>query len=151
MNYLRKMAKGDLKDTFRLRNDQEVCYFAQAKAPITWAEHVGIFKHTDYPKLCYIDGESNQIIGFVEFRNDIKSDDPDVKIWGFHLDKDFRGKGLANDMLDLALKEAKNLGIKKIIAYVKHDNVKSIHLHEKLGFLETNMDDMEITYELEVK
>lgn len=152
---LRAMTKGDLMETFLMRNDEQVLKYAQTPNPISWKEHESVFLYTDYPKYVFIDKISDvppfeETVGYLEFRHDVVNDDPNTKIWAFHISDEHRGKGLSGKMLEEGLKEAKKLGIKRIVAVVKKNNEKSIHLHERLGFGIVKADDEEITYELNV-
>lgn len=150
---LRKMTSADLLETFLMRNDEAVCRFAENPRPISWSEHESVFRYTTYPKYVYTSLVSEvpkfeEIIGYVEFRNDMVNDDPDLKIWAFHLDDEWRGKGLSESMLKDAIKEAKKLGIKYIQGNVKKDNLSSIRLHNKLKFDKIRETDEDIIFEL---
>jgi ribosomal protein S18 acetylase RimI-like enzyme len=152
---LRQMTKNDLVETFLMRNDSEVCKYAQSTNPISWSEHEAVFLYTDYPKYVFVRKVCDvprleETIGYVEFRNDMVNDDQNTKIWGFHLDSEWRGKGLSKTMLEQAIKEAKKLGVKKIIGYVKSTNEASKHLHKSIGFDIVKADNDEIMYEFVV-
>lgn len=152
---LRPMTKNDLLETFLMRNDAEVCKYAQSPAPISWNEHESVFLYTDYPKYVFINSISQvppiqETIGYVEFRHDMENDDPNTKMWAFHLSDEHRGLGLSSIMLEKALEEAKKLGIKRLTAVVKINNEKSKYLHEKLGFAIMKVDDNEVTYCLDL-
>ena len=142
---LRLMTQTDLLPTFLMRNDAEVCRFAQIPNPISWNEHEAMFKYTDFPKFVYV---GPHVIGYVEFRHDIYNDDPTVKIWAFMIDALYRGAGLSEPMLKAGLEEVKKLGVKKVWGIVKKDNPVSIHLHKKLNGVILKEDDENYTFEL---
>lgn len=54
----------------------------------------------------------------------------------YFIDKDFTGKGLGKAALCKLEEEARNLGIKNILASITSENIQSISFHKKFGFTE---------------
>jgi L-amino acid N-acyltransferase YncA len=54
----------------------------------------------------------------------------------YFIEKDYTGKGLGKAALDRLEAEAKNMGIKNILASISSENVQSISFHKKFGFNE---------------
>ncbi len=52
---------------------------------------------------------------------------------GYHLRKEFRGKGYATEAVTACAEFAKKRGMKKIISYMKSDNLSSRHVAERNG------------------
>ena len=52
---------------------------------------------------------------------------------GYHLRKEFRGKGYATEAAKACGEFAKERGMKKIISYMKSDNLPSRHVAERNG------------------
>ena len=52
---------------------------------------------------------------------------------GYHLRKEFRGKGYATEVAKACAEFAKGRGMKKIISYMKSDNLPSRHVAERNG------------------
>lgn len=53
-----------------------------------------------------------------------------------YIDKNFQGKKLGQQFLNEAIEEAKNLGIKTLLALIFADNPASLKLFKKIGFKE---------------
>lgn len=131
---IKPMEEADLKQIWLMRNDAEVLKYAETDNPISWEEFEAVFKYTYYPKLVFKNDSTNEIIGYVEFRNDMSDDIVDTKEWAFFIAPEHRGKGWSEIMLDLAIDYAREQGYNYIRATVKADNEISHHLHNKLGF-----------------
>ena len=54
----------------------------------------------------------------------------------YFIDKEYTGKGLGKAALDKLEEEAKNMGIKNILASITSENIQSISFHKKYGFKE---------------
>ena len=52
---------------------------------------------------------------------------------GYHLRKEYRGKGYATEAARACSDFAKNRGVKHIISYMKSDNLPSRHVAERNG------------------
>ncbi len=53
-----------------------------------------------------------------------------------YIDKNFQGKKLGQQFLSEAIDEARNLGLKTLLALIFTDNIPSLKLFKKLGFKE---------------
>ena len=131
MNFtLRPMEEKDLDLTFTWRNDSGVLKNATTSNPISKEEHDAMFLYNNAIKLIFeVDAVS---VGFVSF-----SRDPDAPVgeWAFHLGEEFRGHGLSEMMLKMALYYIKmEEGYTEITSTVLTHNDISIYLHQKLGF-----------------
>jgi RimJ/RimL family protein N-acetyltransferase len=146
LQLIKQMEEGDLKQVWLMRNDPEVVRFSDSNMPVSWEEFEAVYKYTNYPKLVFKTGSSNEIIGYVEFRNDMKDDDQNTKEWAFFIAEAHRGKGWSEIMLDLAIDWARNKGYTKLRGIVKKDNEASKYLHQKLGFEIQKENNNEITY-----
>lgn len=74
--------------------------------------------------------ENNQLIGFVSFSITIDSADVEtvfVKI-------EHRRKGIAQNLIDSAIKTLSDLNVKKIFLEVRQSNYPARSLYQKLGF-----------------
>lgn len=60
--------------------------------------------------------------------------------WISHLvvDSKFRGQGVAQQLIDMFLTEAKGHNVKRLMLWVQHKNEKAITLYKKYGFNYTN-------------
>ena len=65
----------------------------------------------------------------------------------FYLAKDYRGKGLADKLLEYTLKIAKRDGYKKVLLDVSKDNDRAIHFYEKNNFKSFQTKPYDIWYE----
>lgn len=147
MNFsLRLMTEKDLKITHAWRNDPEVLKHAQGSNPISFKEHEAIFKWNNAIKLIFeLDGDP---VGFISV-----SRDPDKMEgeWGFHIGEEYRGQGLSQIMLEATLFYlAKEEAYEKVTSAVKSNNLKSRHLHDKLGFKHIGHKDEYHLYEKEL-
>lgn len=154
--FLRPMREEDLAITLFMRNDPLVRQYADSPTIVSENEHDAVFHYTDYPKyVCILPNsvipESEEIVGFVDFRYDLITDEPNIKIWSFHIHPNFRGQKFSEPMLRLALNEAARLGYECICSYVQKDNIISRHLHTKLGFACIKDDDEVLVYKLNVR
>lgn len=127
---LRPMEEKDLKITFEWRNDKEVLNHAQTSNPISFNEHEALFKYNNAVKLIFeYNGEP---AGYVSVTKDL---DGPTGEWSFHMGANYRGKGLAEIMLKLALYYlSKEEGYTGLTSAVLKHNAISIYLHNKLGF-----------------
>ena len=149
---LESLKQEDLKAVWIMRNDELVCRFAQSNNPVSWQEFESVFKYTDYPKLVfkthYSDGNAttSEVIGYVDFRNDMIDDNNDIKEWSFFIAPEHRGKGWSKIMLEEAIDWAKEQGYNSIRGVVKQANEASHSLHEQLGFQVQKETNDEVIY-----
>lgn len=141
MTELVEMAEEHLIPLYAMRNDPAVLAAAISSQPVSWYEHEAIFRYANYPKYVYkLDGN---VIGFVDFKPYMLSEDPRVTEWSFHMAPWARGKKLAIPMLREALDKVHGL-YDTVMARVLEDNSKSIRVHEKLGFKLEKMEQLRL-------
>jgi ribosomal-protein-alanine N-acetyltransferase len=63
----------------------------------------------------------------------------DADIEGIVVDKEFRNKGYAIELLDFAQTELKNQGIEKIFLEVRESNFPAINLYKSQGFTQNSI------------
>jgi RimJ/RimL family protein N-acetyltransferase len=88
----------------------------------------------------YLDGQIRFVIdvdgvgvGFVDFSD--ASIDFNSAATGIIVKKEFRKKGIGLKALDLLSIEAKRLNIKRMLAFILPENIPSIHLFSRAGFV----------------
>lgn len=102
--------------------------------------HESFIAHSTF----WLMNDDNKILGVVNIRHDLT---PNLKKEGGHIGYGIRPterrKGYATKILELALVEAKKLGIKRALITCNHDNIGSIKtiLNNKGEFFEENMVD----------
>ena len=52
----------------------------------------------------------------------------------------YRGKGIGNIALKMCMEKCKKLGIDKLTAIIRTDNLASLNMYSKLGFIQTKFD-----------
>lgn len=145
MNFnIRPMTEKDLEVTFEWRNDELVLASALTPNEISKNEHVAMFNYNNSIKLVF---EFNDVpVGYIQIS---RESDQCSGEWSFHMAKEWRGHGLSEIMLRLALyyvkKEEQYI---MIHAVVRKENKASNRLHEKLGFRQTHVRDEFYEYEL---
>jgi RimJ/RimL family protein N-acetyltransferase len=109
-----------------LRNTFYKMFYKQSK-PISKNEHYEYLKsHNDDANFYHRMIKNNeQIVGYVRILQE------DV---GIRIKEEYQGKGIASRVLELVIKEAKTLGISKLIALVKPENIQSKRIFEKNNF-----------------
>jgi ribosomal-protein-alanine N-acetyltransferase len=109
-----------------LRNTFYKMFYKQSK-PISKNEHYEYLKsHNDDANFHHWMIKNNeQIVGYVRILQE------DV---GIMIKEEYQGKGIASRALELVIKESKTLGISKLIALVKPENIQSKRIFEKNNF-----------------
>lgn len=118
----------DIKNVFDLSNDDTVRHNSIHKEKIKWENHVNWFegrlKKTNSP-FYIIESLSKDFIG------QVRIDKNDETIISISINKDFRGKGFASDIIrECSIKSKFN----EIFAYVKSDNISSQKAFIKAGY-----------------
>lgn len=131
---LRRIKESDLKDLYVWRNSKEVRDMMFNPKPIVWKEHLEFWgkKLSDQSSICLLASENKKPVGAV--RLDKKDDSYEVDIF---IDPNRHGEGIGTNVLGLLIKYAKEHGIKKLLAKIKKENIKSIAIFKKNGFVET--------------
>lgn len=131
--YLKKVVADDCELLFQWTNDELVRENSFSSNIVSFEEHMVWFNNkllsnNSYMYIFYI---NENPIGQV--RIDIVKEDG---IISYSLDKDYRGKGLAFEMLKLAENEIyiNNIIIRALIGYVKIDNLASQKIFHNLGY-----------------
>ena len=130
--------------------------------PTVYQNSEGIFDETRIPNLDYVKGMCNylQKVGelyYIEILENglfvpigdvtIKPDNPPIAIW---FDR-YHGKGIGKLVMQALIQRLRALGYSKITgSMVFRWNLASQKLHEGLGFVRTNENEREITYELDL-
>lgn len=129
-----KATDADLIPLFHLANDQEVRKQSFSTNPITLQEHsnwfLSVLKNTN--RLLFVFFVCDSFVG------QVRMDIADAKaVVSISLQAEYRGLGLASEMLRLALSELKKerIEVELVCAYVKEDNIASQKLFLKAGFL----------------
>ena len=130
--------------------------------PTVYQNSEGIFDETRIPNLAYVKGMCNylQKVGelyYIEILENglfvpigdvtIKPDNPPIAIW---FDQ-YHGKGIGKLVMQTLIHRLRALGYSKITgSMVYRWNIASQKLHEGLGFVRTDENEREITYELDL-
>ncbi len=69
-----------------------------------------------------------------------------VSLWSFNISEAYRGKGIGGIILGHILADLKQQNRKKLVLYVKRDNLKAIKLYEKAGFKMVEQNDSTSLY-----
>lgn len=147
MLQLAEAKENDLIFLFNLANDEEVRRQSFSTKPISLSEHTAWFHSVLHnpSRLLYVFFVKQSFVGQVRF--DL---DQHTAIVSISLHADFRGFGLAPDLLKLGLlrlKEERGEAVKEVYAYVKEDNVASLKAFTKANFVVCDCELMN-TYKL---
>jgi RimJ/RimL family protein N-acetyltransferase len=146
---IRKAKSDDMKIIFELSNDDEVrnCSFNPEK--IKWEDHQQWFTRTlnDPGHHFYIiSNQLDEFVGQARFER-LNAGQYEVS---FSIAAEFRGKGIAANVLKLACLELKKENSRlRIIGWIKNDNLKSLKCFNKAGFktVEEKSDRIKVIYE----
>lgn len=131
---LRKATMDDCKDIFIWRNDATTRKMSIDTKEINFEDHVNWLENAlnnNELKLYIIEYENSKI-GVVRFDRDGHD-----LIISINLNPAFRGQGLANNSLTLAIDEIRKEWVfDKIIAKIKSENKASFKLFERCGFIQ---------------
>ncbi|QXP73887.1 GNAT family N-acetyltransferase [Tenacibaculum sp. HL-MS23] len=128
---IRKVNKNDVRLLFDWSNDTLTRQNSYQSKEISFSEHKKWFtnKIKDNNSLLLIGIKNNQSVGLIRF--DIMEENSTI---GITLDKNFRGKKLAQILLIEAAKKYFKEFKKPILAYIKKENVASVKSFEKAGY-----------------
>lgn len=126
---IRLANESDIKKVYELSNDDLVRANSINKNKILWDDHVKWFgnriKNTEEP--FYIaETDKGDFVAQIRFNKEEEG-----VVISVSIDKNFRGKGLGDKIIEEA---SKTLNIYPIIAYVKPDNIPSKKSFIKAGF-----------------
>ena len=131
---IRKVKEKDIKDICELSNGDVVREHSIHTEKIKWEHHIVWFKERieDKNHLFFIvSNKEEEVLGQVRF--DIKEEDATISI---SLSRKLRGKGLSSTIVKNACEKAFNekSELKRILAYIKPENIPSVKCFEKSGF-----------------
>ncbi len=132
---------------FDWANDEETRRNSYNSGIIKWKDHINWFEKKLKDPLCkiYIFKFEKSPCGMVRIEKR-----EDETIIGVSVSKDFRGRGLASLMIEMASKDyVKQVKKERIIAYIKGENAISIKSFEKAGYVE--FDEVMINDEVSKK
>jgi len=135
MYELRRVTINDAKLLFDWANDDKVRATAIVKKEIGWDEHINWLINklqSDQSYIYILTDDKNENIGVVRF-----DEDGEFFVISYSIDKSHRKKGMGQLILQLGCKKMKSIApqCKKYKASVQTNNVASIKIFEKLGFL----------------
>jgi RimJ/RimL family protein N-acetyltransferase/glycosyltransferase involved in cell wall biosynthesis len=136
----------DERDTQRLldwRNDPETRRWAFQPGEVDLATHEAWFarRRADPDSVIWIAEQRGEPVGQV--RLDREGAEAEVSI---ALAPEARGRGLGRRLIDRAAREAPGaLGVERLTARIKPDNVASVRAFEAAGFTESSRDDDVVT------
>ena len=126
--HFRKATQGDSQRLFKWRNDPETRAQSLNTDSVPWADHKTWFEKTlsNPDRLLLIAEEEGIPVGTV--RIDTKNGEHELS---WTIAPDARGKGVGTRMVTQIVQETR----KKLFAKIKPDNVASIKIAEKAGFM----------------
>lgn len=65
-------------------------------------------------------------------------------LWGMYVRPQYRGRGVANKIMNALIQHAKDIGMEQIILTVVSENIAAIHFYKKWGFLPYGIDPLAI-------
>lgn len=125
----REIKESDCLKIFEIANDEDVRQSSFNSDKIDLEDHKKWFKNIlndDSTKFLVLECE-DEVIGQLRFDFDEK-----YPLISISLNKNYRGLGLSKYLLDKGIKYIDES--KKIVAYIKKDNVRSISFFESMGF-----------------
>lgn len=135
MSHIRKATNKDALLYFNWANETEVRKQSFNSQLITFTDHTTWFEKKLADKQCImliVEDEANSPIGQIRFQQE----EEDAYTIGISIDKVWRGKKMALEMLSLSANYFFNIySAKKIYAFIKEDNIASISSFEKAGYI----------------
>jgi ribosomal protein S18 acetylase RimI-like enzyme len=64
-------------------------------------------------------------------------------VWDFHMDADYRGKGIGTKLMNTLAKNAKEAGLRVMVCETQNTNVPAINFYRKVGF---EIDGLDLSY-----
>jgi UDP-2,4-diacetamido-2,4,6-trideoxy-beta-L-altropyranose hydrolase len=144
--FLRKVNEEDIKEVFKLSNEDYVREYSLNSKKINWEEHLTWFKNiiNSNTHVFYVVTDStNKFLGQIRYRINDKSATVSISFC-----KPLVGKGLSKGLLkqsiEMVFKEISEL--ENIIAFVSVDNFASKRLFENTGFVSSTVENRIIKY-----
>jgi ribosomal-protein-alanine N-acetyltransferase len=141
--YLRVQTTDLLKDVLKQGTDEQLNFFGlhdkdQLKKVLTKIERKLSNSTLDWKKWHLIEKASGIVIGNCGFHNWLA--DHDRAELGYFLHDDFRNKGFMIEALDSVIQHGFNkMNLNRIEAFISPDNLPSIKLITKLGFVQEGL------------
>lgn len=88
--------------------------------------------HLPHDGFFFLAKENDQIIGMAGC---LRLNRTEGLIKRFYIQKDYRGKGIAQELLDLIINSAREMKLIKLVLDVSIDNKRAISFYERNGFL----------------
>lgn len=131
---LRKATLDDMENVFRLSNDPEVRKVSINKESIAWEDHIKWFsRKIKDENVMFLVAYTDKISFLGQVRFDIEED---RAIITYHLMKKFRGQGIGEGLLRAVIKFFdSSCQVKNIYAYIQSDNIPSIKIFLRAGFV----------------
>jgi UDP-2,4-diacetamido-2,4,6-trideoxy-beta-L-altropyranose hydrolase len=144
---LREATADDIHWLFKLRNDPIAYKNFLNPRPIEWEKHVDWFKKALIGNKCFIYvvyNEKKENISMIKFI--VRGQKAEV---GINLDKNFRGLGYGVEIIRIGTRHfLKNFSkVTKIIALIRKNNLGSIKVFSKAGYVLTQKKDGILSYE----
>lgn len=123
-----------------LTNEPEVIKFKKSKTEIHLLNGISnsLFPKSKFlskfSKNNFFAKENNNFIGYVIYDILKESGENYCLIYGIHLSKEARGKGVGSKLIEKVLREMKAKKIKKIVLDVSKKNTKAQKFYKKFGF-----------------
>ncbi|APC41166.1 GNAT family N-acetyltransferase [Clostridium estertheticum] len=131
--YLEKAVESDCKILFRWSNEKLVRENSYSSKAIIFEEHMEWLKRRLVSNSCYIYIYCIDENPVGQVRLDVENE---IGTISYSLDKDYRGQGLAIEMLELLEKKIykSNMKVKTLVGYVKRENVASQKIFQRLQY-----------------
>lgn len=139
----------DEKDIFDLSNDDLVRANSFNQNKIKWEDHKNWFrtKLNDDNCIFYVVRNNDNLVAQIRF----DKSEQETKI-SISISPSFRGRGIGVNLLkESSQKVIKEEKIKKIVAYVKNENVASKNIFEKAGYILKEENPEKRRYEYNAK
>ena len=124
-NYLKLISEMFKDDNDKLANIQEI------------TEHLNFIFHNNLNSFLILQLDNDELISMI---NGYEYSDKQWCLFSLFTKKEYRRRGYAKKILELAIEEIKKYDYSMIIVGIEEDNISSIKLHEKLGFKYANCD-----------
>ncbi|PIR12975.1 hypothetical protein COV49_03665 [Candidatus Falkowbacteria bacterium CG11_big_fil_rev_8_21_14_0_20_39_10] len=146
-NLVRKAKPEDSKRIWEIRNHPEIRKLSNNPREFSFAEHDPRFEKkyfSNQKHYCFIlENEDARVVGYC--RIDFDSDN-DNYIISIALDPEHHGKGLGTKLLSAAVEMFP--AEKEILAEIHKENIISVKLFKKVGFVYFNEDEKNYYYKL---
>ena len=143
---IRKVKADDWDFILEVRNEKEIRQVSNNNEIITKSKHYDYMRNLEQMENVYqwIITFENKDVGYAKIINSELS---------YMIKKGFRGMGIGHDSFKLIEEEAKKIGMRKIVAKIKIDNLASLNWIRKAGYQQNgiiyNQDNLPYEYIME--